>query len=164
MFVSPRETIAQVEEVISVPNLDAQFCVVNALASPGFKAQKWASDFLWFVCSKTLRGESDALTSRAVAAEVLSYPKELGTAADEIAEGLAEAAQELLECYYDEDGCDDGTRIFFEPNCFVPKFLSSDAYRDAVRTRNNWMADKIYSRLLQQAALQSPVYDEVAVA
>lgn len=134
-------------EVISMR--EAEFAVRDVVISTSFNGLSALIDFLWFVCSKTLRGQAATITKHMIATEVLRRPRVFDVAEYSLVEDVARDVRERIEHYYENDGKFDKVRILLPDDSFVPQFVRHSGMEDSAHSKqiadfaNRWLNEDV---------------------
>jgi hypothetical protein len=100
--------------------------VKRVLASAAFRGSKRSADFLRFTVECVLRGDTESLKERTLAAEVFGRPADADLSEDAIVRVGAREVRRRLAQFYVEEGIQEEFRIHLPSGCYVPTFDLSE--------------------------------------
>jgi len=100
--------------------------VERVLASAAFRGSKRSTDFLRFTVECVLRGDTESLKERTLAAEVFGRPVDADLSEDAIVRVGAREVRRRLAQFYVEEGLQEELRIHLPSGCYVPTFDLSE--------------------------------------
>lgn len=92
------------------------------LACPSFRNAKRSQDFLRYVVTNTLDGQSDALKERLIGAAVFQKPIDYAPAEDSVVRVMATDLRKRLAQFYLETGLDHPVTILLPAGSYAPEF------------------------------------------
>ena len=122
---------------------DIRLQLEKLLASPGFRRNDRASDFLRFVCDRALAGEHRELKETVIAIEVFGRKPDYDPKRDAIVRTEAGRLRSRLSEYYIGEGASDAIVIDLPKGGYVPFFRlreASSAAGASLMPKRSWIA------------------------
>ncbi|HTH53417.1 MAG TPA: hypothetical protein VL495_05675 [Edaphobacter sp.] len=96
-------------------------------ASKSFARSSLLSNFLLYVCSKTLSGRTEEISEQQIGVYVFGRKPQYNPAEDNIVRNYARQLRHRLDSYFEEEGSSEPLRVFIPRGTYVPSFIEPKA-------------------------------------
>lgn len=96
--------------------------VQRIISSKSFAKASRLSEFLLYICERTLQGRTDEITEQQIGVRVFGRPAHYNPGDDNIVRGTARLLRQRLELYYQEEGYQDALHIVVPRGAYIPVF------------------------------------------